>query len=36
MVERKMADVVANQVSVRDLKTHLYDWFARVQPEEMA
>jgi hypothetical protein len=36
MVERKMAEALANQVSVRDLKTHHYDWFARVQPEEMA
>ena len=30
-----MADVVANQVSVRDLKTHLSDWLARVQAGEL-
>jgi prevent-host-death family protein len=30
-----MADVVANRVSVRDLKTHLSDWLARVQAGEL-
>ena len=29
-----MADVVASQVSVRDLKTHLSEWLARVQAGE--
>jgi prevent-host-death family protein len=30
-----MEDVVANQVSVRDLKTHLSAWLARVQGGEV-
>jgi len=30
-----MADVVANQVSVRDLKTHLSEWLARAQSGEV-
>jgi prevent-host-death family protein len=30
-----MADVVASQVSVRDLKTHLSEWLARVQAGEV-
>ena len=30
-----MADVVTNRVSVRDLKTHLSDWLARVQAGEL-
>ncbi len=30
-----MADVVANQVSVRDLKTHLSSWLARAQSGEV-
>jgi prevent-host-death family protein len=30
-----MADVVACQVSVRDLKTHLSEWLARVQAGEV-
>jgi len=30
-----MTDVVANKVSVRDLKTHLSDWLARVQAGEL-
>ena len=30
-----MADVVASQVSVRDLKTHLSDWLARAQSGEV-
>lgn len=29
-----MADVVASQVSVRDLKTHLSEWLGRVQAGE--
>jgi prevent-host-death family protein len=30
-----MADVVATQVSVRDLKTHLSQWLARAQAGEV-
>lgn len=30
-----MSDVVANQVSVRDLKTHLSAWLGRVQAGEV-
>jgi len=30
-----MADVVASQVSVRDLKTHLSEWLGRVQAGEV-
>lgn len=30
-----MADVVASQVSVRDLKTHLSQWLARAQAGEV-
>ena len=30
-----MADVVASQVSVRDLKTHLSEWLGRVQSGEV-
>ena len=30
-----MADVVASQVSVRDLKTHLSEWLARAQSGEV-
>jgi len=30
-----MADVVAKQVSVRDLKTHLSEWLARTQAGEV-
>jgi prevent-host-death family protein len=30
-----MSDVVANQVSVRDLKTHLSEWLARAQAGEV-
>ena len=30
-----MADVVASQVSVRDLKTHLSEWLARAQAGEV-
>ncbi|WP_255090295.1 MULTISPECIES: type II toxin-antitoxin system Phd/YefM family antitoxin [unclassified Synechococcus] len=30
-----MADVVAKQVSVRDLKTHLSEWLARAQAGEV-
>jgi antitoxin (DNA-binding transcriptional repressor) of toxin-antitoxin stability system len=30
-----MADVVAKQVSVRDLKTHLSEWLARAQADEV-
>jgi len=30
-----MADVVANQVSVRKLKTHLSEWLARAQSGEV-
>jgi prevent-host-death family protein len=30
-----MADVVAKQVSVRDLKTHLSSWLARAEAGEM-
>jgi len=33
--EIKVADVVANQVSVRDLKTHLSTWLARAQAGEV-
>ncbi|MEY4801059.1 MAG: hypothetical protein RLZZ213_1506, partial [Cyanobacteriota bacterium] len=29
-----MSDVVASQVSVRDLKTHLSEWLARAQAGE--
>jgi len=32
--ETDMADVVASQVSVRDLKTHLSEWLGRVQAGE--
>ena len=30
-----MSDVVASQVSVRDLKTHLSEWLARAQAGEV-
>lgn len=30
-----MSEVVANQVSVRDLKTHLCEWLGRVQAGEV-
>ena len=30
-----MAEVVASQVSVRDLKTHLSEWLGRVQAGEV-
>jgi len=30
-----MSEVVANQVSVRDLKTHLSEWLGRVQAGEV-
>jgi prevent-host-death family protein len=30
-----MSDVVASQVSVRDLKTHLSEWLGRVQAGEV-
>lgn len=30
-----MADVVASQVSVRELKTHLSEWLARAQAGEV-
>ena len=33
--ESGMADVVASQVSVRDLKTHLSEWLGRVQGGEV-
>ena len=33
--EMNVADVVANQVSVRDLKTHLSTWLARAQAGEV-
>jgi prevent-host-death family protein len=33
--ELAMADVVAIQVSVRDLKTHLSEWLARAQSGEV-
>ena len=33
--ESGMADVVASQVSVRDLKTHLSEWLARAQAGEV-
>jgi len=33
--EKSVADVVANQVSVRDLKTHLSSWLARAQAGEV-
>jgi prevent-host-death family protein len=33
--ESSMADVVASQVSVRDLKTHLSEWLARAQAGEV-
>ena len=33
--ELGMADVVASQVSVRDLKTHLSEWLGRVQSGEV-
>ena len=33
--EPAMADVVASQVSVRDLKTHLSEWLARAQAGEV-
>ena len=33
--ETAMADVVASQVSVRDLKTHLSEWLARAQAGEV-
>jgi prevent-host-death family protein len=33
--ESAMADVVASQVSVRDLKTHLSEWLARAQAGEV-
>jgi prevent-host-death family protein len=33
--ESAMADVVASQVSVRDLKTHLSEWLARAQSGEV-
>ena len=32
--ETAMADVVTNQVSVRDLKSHLSEWLGRVQAGE--
>ena len=32
--ETDMADVVASQVSVRDLKSHLSEWLGRVQAGE--
>ena len=32
--ESDMSDVVASQVSVRDLKTHLSEWLGRVQAGE--
>lgn len=34
-VEPVMSDVVASQVSVRDLKTHLSEWLARAQAGEV-
>lgn len=33
--EPVMSDVVASQVSVRDLKTHLSEWLARAQAGEV-
>jgi prevent-host-death family protein len=33
--ESAMADVVASQVSVRELKTHLSEWLARAQAGEV-
>ncbi|MFN9694408.1 MAG: type II toxin-antitoxin system Phd/YefM family antitoxin, partial [Synechococcaceae cyanobacterium] len=30
-----MSEVVASQVSVRDLKTHLSEWLGRVQSGEV-
>ena len=33
--ETAMADVVASQVSVRELKTHLSEWLARAQAGEV-
>ena len=35
LAESGMADVVASQVSVRDLKTHLSEWLARAQSGEV-
>lgn len=35
LAEPAMADVVASQVSVRDLKTHLSEWLARAQAGEV-
>lgn len=34
-LELAMAEVVASQVSVRDLKTHLSEWLARAQAGEV-
>jgi prevent-host-death family protein len=34
-IETSMADVVASQVSVRDLKAHLSEWLGRVQAGEV-
>lgn len=33
--EKDVEDVVASQVSVRDLKTHLSEWLARAQAGEV-
>lgn len=35
LVAKTVADVVANQVSVRDLKAHLSEWLARAQAGEV-
>ncbi len=35
LADAVMADVVASQVSVRDLKTHLSEWLARAQAGEV-
>ena len=35
MIKTAMADVVASQVSVRDLKTHRSEWLGRVQSGEV-
>ena len=35
LIKTAMADVVASQVSVRDLKTHRSEWLGRVQSGEV-
>ena len=35
LLKGDVADVVANRVSVRDLKTHLSEWLARAQAGEV-